>query len=252
MDELFAAAKSSKDPEYRRNQARLMHLLEFLKQKFWNFQRASSGFDGHSEGLCILAGLNPQSSNRTSDQYGPSFLPFSNDPYGFKTVTRQNQWDVKEAIDRRIEELSSLGLKGRMNIHEVLELCVEMKLEPPWLWAANNDFHCAKRLPFKILTNEAIINRLKKHNSGKGGRNRANKNQLTQVLNSVCWSEYEKLSEENFEGCYALSGRRPMATKIASKIYNIVSQNEKINMADLPKIPTLEARVREWIKNSAK
>ncbi len=229
-----------------------MRLLEILKQKFWNFERASSGFDGHSEGLCILAGIYPELSNRTSDQYGPSFLPFRSGPYGFKTVTRQNQWDVKEAIDQRIGDLSSLGLKGRVSIHEALELCVKMKLEPPWLWAANNDFHCAKRLPFCILTNEAIINRLKKHNSGKGGRNRANKNQVTQVLNSVCWSEYKKLSKKNFEGCYALSSGRLMATEIANKIYNTVSQNEKVNIADLPKIPTLEAHVREWIKNSAK
>lgn len=167
-------------------------------------------------------------------------------------MTSQNQWDVKEAIDRRIEDFDALGLKGRMNLHEVLELCVQIGLEPPWLWAANDDFHCAKRLPFKILTNEATIKRLKKHNSGKGGRNRANKNQVTQVLDSVCWLEYKKLSKKNFEGCYALSSRRLMATKIVNKIYNTVSQNEKIKIEDLPKIPTIEARVREWMKNSAK
>ena len=160
MEELFSSAESNEALEAMRTRARLESLSEILKRKFWNFDFSSSGFDGHSEGLCILAGLNPVSSNRARDQYGPSYLPVRNDPYGFKTVTSQNQWDVKEAIDRRIEDFDALGLQGRVHNHEVLDLCVQRELEPPWLWAANDDFDCAKRLPFQILTNETIKRRL--------------------------------------------------------------------------------------------
>ena len=56
-------------------------LEDWLKQEFWNFNLGWNQFDGHSEGLCLLAGIDPEHSNSTVDQYGPVFLPSSRDGY---------------------------------------------------------------------------------------------------------------------------------------------------------------------------
>ena len=37
----------------------------------------------------------------------------------------EDQWHLKEAIDRRISDLKSLGLKGRIHCHEALEICAK-------------------------------------------------------------------------------------------------------------------------------
>ena len=126
-------------------------LEDWLKQEFWNFNLGWNQFDGHSEGLCLLAGIDPEHSNSTVDQYGPVFLPSSRDGYGVTRISSENQWTIKEAIDHYVDDLKSLGLKGRVHCHDAIRASVEKNLIPFWLDVARADSRCAKLLPSELV-----------------------------------------------------------------------------------------------------
>ena len=189
---------------------------------------------------------------QTIDQYGPAFLPDSIEFYGYSRITAENEWHLKDAVDRRISELKSLGLKGRVHCHEALEKCVKFKLDPPWLAAANNDFECAKRIPAKLRTNIEIIKRISRTASSKGGLKRASKNALTEFLNTVCRKEYEKFEAKGFPNCPPKTSGLPKATDVTNAIYfTVCDKAEEVGM-EPPKFLTVEGRVRQWLKNSTK
>ncbi len=230
-----------------------LEMLEYwLDKEFWDFDRGYCQFDGASEGHCILAGIDPENSKWTADQYGPEFLPDSIEFYGYSQISAENEWHLKEAIDRHISDLKSLGLKGRVHCHKALEACDKNKLEPPWLAAANNDFECARRLPAKLRTNDEIIQRIKGAASSKGGSNRASKNAKTQLLNTVGREEFEKLEAKGFPDCLAKSSNRPKAPDIADVIYPVLCQRAEEIDVEPPELPTIAGRVRQWLKNSTK
>lgn len=224
----------------------------WLNKEFWNFDRGYCQFDGASEGHCILAGIEPENSMQTNDQYGPAFFPDSLEFYGYPRITTENQWHLKEAVDRRISDLRSLGLKGRVRCHEALQECAKFKLDPPWLDAANNDFECAKRIPAKLRTNSEIINRISRTASSKGGLKRASKNSVTEFLNTVCRKEFEKFEVRGFPNCPPKTSGLPKATDIANAIYFTVCDKAEEIGIEPPKPLTIEGRVRQWLKNSTK
>lgn len=230
-----------------------LEMLEYwLNKEFWDFNRGYCQFDGASEGHCILAGIDPENSMQAIDQYGPAFLPNSIEFYGHSRITAENQRHLKEAIDRRISDLKSLGLKGRVSCNDALETCVKYRLEPPWLNEANNDFECAKRLPAKLRTNGEIIKRIGGAAASKGGSNRAGKNAVTELLNTVCREEFEELEAKGFPNCPPKPSGGPKATDIANAIYRALCKRADVKEAQLPEITTIEGRVRRWLKNSAK
>jgi len=230
-----------------------LEMLEYwLDKEFWDFNRGYCQFDGASEGHCILAGIEPENSMLTIDQYGPAFLPDSLQFYGYSTISAEDQWRLKEAIDRRISDLKSLGLKGRVRSREALEICAKFELGPPWLDAANNDFECAKRLPARLRTNSEIIRRISRDASSKGGRQRASKNAKTELLSTAGREEFKKLEEQDFRKYRADTSDRIVATKVADKIYQALSERVGEEMEVLPELTTVQSSVRKWIKNLAK
>jgi hypothetical protein len=230
-----------------------LEMLEYwLNKEFWDFNRGYCQFDGASEGHCILAGIDPENSMQTIDQYGPAFLPDSIEFYGYSRITAENEWHLKDAVDRRISELKSLGLKGRVHCHEALEKCVKFKLDPPWLAAANNDFECAKRIPAKLRTNIEIIKRISRTASSKGGLKRASKNAVTELLNTVGRKEFEKLEAKGFPNCWTKSSNRLVATDIADLVYPALCEAAEELGVEPPELPSIADRVGQWLKNSAK
>ncbi len=230
-----------------------LEMLEYwLDKEFWNFDRGYCQFDGASEGHCILAGIDPETSKVAVGQYGPGFLPNSIEFYGYSRITPENEWHLKEAVDRHISDLKSLGLKGRVHCHKALEICEKNRLDPPWLDAANNDFECARRLPAKLRTNAEIVKRISGAASSKGGSNRASKNAKTQLLNTACQEEFEKLEAKGFPSCPPKPSGGPKATDIANAIYRVLCERDDGKDVQLPEITTIEGRVRQWLKNSTK
>ncbi len=230
-----------------------LEILEYwLDKEFWSFDRGYCQFDGASEGHCILAGIDPERSMQTATEYGPSFLPNSIEFYGYKKITPEEEWHLKEAVDRHIDDLKSLGLKGRVHCHVALEKCAQKKLNPPWLDAVNNDFSCAKRIPAMLRTNPEIISRISREASSKGGLKRASKNAKTKLLNTVGREEFKKLEQQDFRECRADTSGRIVATKVADKIYQALSEKVEEKMEILPELPTIQGSVRRWLKNSAK
>ncbi|MBL4767728.1 MAG: hypothetical protein JKY94_08440 [Rhodobacteraceae bacterium] len=230
-----------------------LEVLEYwLDKEFWNFDRGFCQFDGYSEGHCILAGIDPERSTLAAGQYGPQFLPDSIILYGYEKIAPEEERYLKEAVDHHVDDLKSLGLKGRVHCHVALEICARNKLDPPWLDAANNDFECAKRLPASLRTNDAIIRRISRGASSKGGSNRAKKNSKTQMLDTIGLRAFEKLREKKFPNCIKKSSREPNARAIADKIYHVLIDSIENSEDPLPEIPTIESRVRVWLKNSAK
>lgn len=241
-DELFGVP-SARD-------ARMEMLEYWLTKEFWDFNRGYYQFAGASEGHCILAGIEPENSMRAIDQYGPAFLPDSIEFYGYSKITAENEWYLKDAIDRRISDLKSLSLKGRVHCHKALEICVKYKLEPPWLDAANDDFECAKRIPAKLRTNDEIIHRISRTASSKGGLKRASKNTVTDFLNTICRKEFEKFRVKGFPNCPPKPSGLPKATDVTNAIYFIVCDRAVEIGMEPPVFLTVEGRVRDWLKNS--
>lgn len=231
--------------------AGLEWLRLWLESEFWNFDLGRHQFDGHSEGLCVLAGINPQESRRTKDQYGPEFLRGANTLYNVTSISEENQWRIKEDIDNFIDDLKSLGLRGRVHCHDAIMAAVDKNLSPPWLGAANDDFECAKRLPATLRTNNNIIERINRGASSKGGRNRAEKNAKTQIIEKQALQEFEDLKEKKFPDCRTKSSNKPIARKIADCIYHRLSQRSDVMDEHLPELPTLEKRVAKWLKNAS-
>ena len=227
-------------------------LKEWLSRKFWRFDAGDHQFDGISEGLSLLAGIDPERSMITDMQYGPKFLPGASEFYECEVITAENQEQLKIAIDRQVDELRSLGLTGRVRLRKVLELCYENELHPPWLNAANDDFECAKKLPFDLITNPEFKARIRRGASSRGGQARASKNAKTQLLQKQGKEEFERLREKNFQGCSAKSSKIIFATKVADKIYDFLGECVGTETGRLPELTTVQTNVRIWLKNLPK
>jgi hypothetical protein len=237
----------------RSDRGRGLEILEYwLEKEFWNFDRGFCQFDGYSEGHCILAGIDPENSMLAPGQYGPQFLPDSIEFYGYEKIMPEEEGYLKEAVDHHVDDLKSLGLKGRVHCHVALEICARNKLDPPWLDAANNDFGCAKRLPAKLRTNSEIIRRISRGASSKGGQQRAKKNAKTQLLNTIGREEFERLREQGFPDCRADSSGRILVKQVADKIYFFLDKQVGDETEILPAFTTVASRVGEWLENLAK
>jgi hypothetical protein len=227
-------------------------LKEWLSRKFWRFDAGDHQFDGISEGLSLLAGIDPERSMITDMQYGPKFLPGASEFYKCEVITAENQEQLKIAIDRQVDELRSLGLTGRVRLRKVLELCYENELYPPWLNAANDDFECAKKLPFDLITNPGFKARITRGASSRGGQARASKNAKTQLLQKQGKEEFERLSAKDFAGLRVKTTNRVNAVEVAHKIYHFLDEQVGERDEILPEITTVQSKVRIWIKNLPK
>jgi len=238
-------------------------LEDWLKQEFWNFNLGWNQFDGHSEGLCLLAGIDPEHSNSTVDQYGPVFLPSSRDGYGVTKISSENQWTIKESIDHYVDDLKSLGLKGRVHCHDAIRASVEKNLIPFWLDVARADSRCAKLLPSGLVyasrrsipsenTKDEIPEAdapsdayrvSAKEKADKRWENDDNK-KLRAGLGSKILNE---LFNDDFRKCRAKNGR-VMYSRIAKEVlsrmeefagYNGDSHDAKTSSHDLPEAKTI-------------
>jgi hypothetical protein len=227
-------------------------LEDWLSLEYWNFNLGSNQFDGYSEGLCLLAGIDPEQSMLTAVEYGPKFLANSIQFYGYEKITFEEQGHLRDAVDRHIDNLKSLGFSGRVHCHHALKTCAQYKLDPPWLEAANKDFKCAKMLPFKLRTDAEIIRRIGRVASSRGGRMRANKSAKTNFLNTQGLAEFQRLSQEGFPSCRATTSDRIIATEVADKIYQVLSRTIGEQTEILPELTTVQSSVRKWLKNLAK
>ena len=227
-------------------------LEKWLSQKFWNFDLGWNQFDGHSEGLCILAGIDIERSDHDSSLYRPEFLPGSFEFYGFESITNENQWHLKEIVDHRVDDLKSLGLKGRVHCHKAIKRAVDLDLAPPWLESANNDLVCACHLPAALRTNDGIREQLKRKAASAGGRSRAGKNLKTQCINAQGRQVFEELANNGFLDCRAKSSNKPMATRIADRIYRSFLDDGTVDDTHLPSILTIQENVRKWLKEKSR
>lgn len=216
-----------------------MDALEvWLEGEFWNFNLGRYQFDGHSEGLCLLAGIDPEQSIMTSDQYGPVFLPFSRDGHGVSVITQENQWTVKDVIDHHVDDLKSLGLKGRVHCHDAIRTSVEKNLAPFWLEAALSDPGCSQYLPEEMRKgSSASVNLVGKSNSKK--RSDAWKNDpRTRMLN-----EYGKpILEENRA---LLEQGKISQASLASKIYDHLTARDEEMEHYTPR--TIQGHIKKWL-----
>ena len=227
-------------------------LREWLSRKFWRFNAGDHQFDGISEGLCLLAGIDPEKSMITDMEYGPKFLPGAPEFYECEMITAEDQGQLKIAIDRQVDELRSLGLTGRVRLRKVLELCFKNELHPPWLHAANDDFECAKMLPFDLITNPEFKARIRQGASSRGGQARASKNAKTQLLQKQGKEEFERLSTKDFAGLRVKTTNRVNAVEVAHKIYEFLGEHVGERDEILPDLLTVQSNVRIWIKNLPK
>jgi hypothetical protein len=223
-------------------------LEEWLERKFWNFNRGFHQFDGHSEGHCILAGIEPEYSQTAPGEYGPVFLPNSSDTYGTSINSPEELWSLKDAIDHHIDDLRSLGLRGRIHCHEAIRKSVRMGLAPPWLEAANNDLNCARLLPAELRSNDRIRAQIKRETTSSGGKARAKKSAKTLLLQTRGREEFNKLKLQGFRDCKAKSTDRPMAVSIANQIYHILGAELPADSDELPNLTTFTENVSKWLK----
>ena len=230
-----------------------LELLEhWLSHSYWRFDAGVHQFDGISEGLCLLAGIDPARSMISDEEYFPKFLLGSAEYYDCELITADNQWFLQRAIDEHVGHLRSIGLTGRVRVKKALELCHKNGLDLPWLRAANNDLKCAMLLPNALRKDGKFGKQIHKEVSSRGGQARASKNAITQLLRKQGKEEFERLRKVDFQGFRAVSSDRIIATQVANKIYHFLGKYVGKEIGSLPDLKTVESNVRIWLKNLPK
>ena len=80
----------------------------------------------------------------------------------------------------------------------------------------------------------------------------ASKNAKTKLLNTVGREKFKNLEAKGLPNCPPKPSGGPKATDIANAICRVLCERADVKEPQLPEITTIEGRVREWLKNSAK
>lgn len=116
-----------------REQLRLDRLRGRLAQEHWDFSKSYNSFDGFSEGVCLLGGIDPTSSNEA--EYGPKFLPgglnqhWGDHPY----PAGADAWQLRACVHEGLARYLALGLKGRVKVKTAILAADKVGLSLPWL-----------------------------------------------------------------------------------------------------------------------
>ncbi len=236
-----------------REQLRLDRLKERLAQKHWDFSKSYNSFDGFSEGVCLLGGIDPTSSQEVAGQYGASFLPgglkkyWEDQPYPSWDRAEQLRHSVREGLSR----YAALSLKGRVPVKTAILAADKAGLSVPWLEAANKDADCAKNVPPQLRTNDEVRRQIRHKRSVEAGKSRSAKCPKIRLLNEYAKPIFDRLSENGFEKKLCTSKGHPVNRKIADVIYFEITSNDEHNFGpyeeyDLPKLTTFLSYVGKW------
>lgn len=233
-----------------RDEFLLQRLRGALSKNYWNFGPGSQGLAGFSEGICFLGGIFPAGSHE-APVYAPHFLPGAKERYGFHDIVAVDEASrLREAVEQDLQSLRALKLSGYIPPRKAIDEAVRFKFYPPWLEVAKEDLKCARNLPPYLLSNDEIRKKFHRNNARKGGLNRAGKNETTRFLNETVFAEFEKLQSRGLPQDVCTNAGRPVATRIADKIYHQLSKDGALDdLKEPPEIPTIAERIRVWLKN---
>lgn len=238
-----------------KEEVRLHRLRDRLAQQHWNFSLTYHSFDGFSEGVCLLGGLDPTESEQAEGQYGPAFLPGRLAMYWTGSYpTWADAWQLRYSVHEGLSRYAALGLKGLVSVRDAIMAATKAGLDLPWLEAANGDFECARRLPPSLVTNEAVWKEIRSRHATSAGRSRAEKAAKTRFLQDFAKPIFDQMAARGFKKeDYAESSGRPVAARIAQRVYNKTMDDKKAkafledNPAAQPDYRAFVDNVRRWL-----
>lgn len=135
------------DAREKTRQGRLEYWLD--NSRHLNFRRDASSFMNYPEGVCILAGIDPELSVSGEEGHGWYFLPgalasFLCPKYPCASCEKgkcnvyprgftDDYQSLLDAVERRLCRISSVGFDPLLRIRAAVEIAIERKLQIPWL-----------------------------------------------------------------------------------------------------------------------
>ncbi len=231
--------------------AQLDRLREVLALRFWHFGPGSPSFDGFSQGICFLGGIYPDGSH-ASPEYSPRFMPNALASYGFRDrFSSAHAEELRESVTECLNYLRGLKLEGLVPVKDAITAASKVNIGMPWLQIAASDIECARFLPLELRSDDEVREKIKHQSAASGGRARAAKNVQTQQINTKARSEFEKLRKAKYSKDLRTVKGKPVATKIADKIYHIMSEDGSSESDNPPSVSTIASHVREWLKKNS-
>lgn len=228
--------------------AQLDRLREVLAMRFWHFGPGSPSFDGFSQGICFLGGIYPDGSH-ASPEYAPRFLPNALASYGFKDrFSSAHAEELRESVTECLNYLRGLKLEGLISVKDAITAASKVHIGMPWLKIATSDIDCARFLPLELRSDDKVREKIKHQSAAAGGKARAAKNVQTQQINTKARSEFEKLRATGFSKDLRTVEGKPVATKIADRIYHVMSEDGSNESDNPPSVSTIASHVRKWLK----
>jgi len=232
--------------------AQLELLRGWLAKPHWNFSRDYNSFDGVSEGICLMTGIDPELSMLAGSEYGPKFLPDAMKTYGFDSTARGDEIsEMRSAIQLQQDRFRVVGLSGLSDVKKALLKYDRRGLRPPWFDCAQNDFHCARGLPIELIEVDEMRERLTKYHRSNAGKARASKNEITQLIAGPGRQEFDRLRKDGFSGQRANSSGRVVGTSVAHEVYDAI-RKFKGEAGVLPQLGTVRTNVRSWLQDDKK
>ena len=253
------------DDQMRKSAKREKDRLQRLEYWLDNSRRLSSrsdmfGFMNHSQGVCILAGIDPERSTWGQEGYGWYLLPGALQSFMCPSYPCNNcevcgcdvypvgfdadYSSLYDAIEHRLSKYSSLGFKQNMRIREAIEYAIKCEIEVPWL---RSDFIKPKFLP--KLPKGAFDRRPKFRGEISDGRKTAGHasvgvNDPAIVLSTEVPPLFDELKKQGFPAARFASSNKVNWWGVTKIIFDQLDQGDP----GLPEIDSVYLAVRKLAK----
>jgi hypothetical protein len=249
----------------RREEYRLERLESWLdNSRKLSFRRNNSGFMGFPQGICVLAGIDPELSVSGTEGYGWFFLPGAlqsllcpNYPCGNCDACGCNVYPVGfdadylslyDAVERRLDKFSSMAFKPNMRIRAAIEYAIECEIEIPWLRSKFIHEKLFPRLPKDVFNRRPRFRGEISEGRKRAGLASASVNDPAIILSIEVPRLFGELEEQGFEGVTFDSSGKTNWAAVARHISNQLDQKDP----GLPELDSVIQKVRKLARKSMK
>jgi hypothetical protein len=246
----------------RREKYRIERLESWLdNSRRLSFRRNNSGFMNAPEGICVLAGIDPELSVSGAESYGWFFLPGAlqsllcpNYPCSNCDACGCNVYPVGfdadylslyDAVERRLDKFSSMGFKPNMRIRAAIEYAIECEIEIPWLRSEFIHEKFFPRLPKDVFNRRPRFRGEISEGRKRAGLASAGVNDPAIILSTEVPRLFEELREQGFPDARFKSSGRVNYKRVAEIIFDLLDKNDP----GLPQFDSVLSMVRELRAN---
>lgn len=207
-----------------------------------SFRQDNSGFMNFPQGICVLAGIDPELSMSGTEGYGWFFLPgalrsllcpkypCSNcDARGCNVYPRgfdDDYLSLYDAVERRLDKLNSMGFNPNMRIRAAIDHAIKCEIEIPWLRSEfiNKKFH--PRLPKNVFIRRPKFRGDISEGRRMAGLVSASVNDAAIILSSEVPRLFEDLKKQGFPNVRFKSSGKVNWTAVSKSIFSQLDEKD--------------------------